>query len=680
MAEALLASQEGLCPMYLALPTPNATLFAGFASTMEYAGIEHTADYKVLPPDVAREAAAPTTCDPSQQHDESEFENGDSVVVAPPISRSPEPDTGSESATRACVNEPAPPTTTTTTGSAAVCNTSSPNYCPIDYHNNVYNDKLQDSTTEDATAAEGDLGDREKVEDPYRNNINTDVDDHNNSALLSLGGGVASTKKRARNHHHNIILQGEGEVAALEKRVCSRLREDTLRISDSDQRRTGAGSTSHQHHQQQQQGVSEAGLPLSYLDLRVIQQQHGRFVSVDASSDSRLQDITGTALYSQEIVKQIAVGSERYIQQLTVGPNNNNNNDMPYPATSSPPNSLEDLRMRHQHHLTENPVDEHASTDGNVLAAQSPPHTFQLHSQGMRIRSDAFPFGVLFPHLTTNKILPEPHFSTSPQLLPFGLPDNHQCREDEDIDKTRNHHEHHSQVNGIDDVIHATLKPEDNVNSSDEPRSERNHHPHHHYLLSRTGASPQHPDHEEYLERHQESSSPEIRRNGRSVSPKDDHLQHHRDVILSGRTQVRDSGGGGGGRTPLLGNSNLSSGTPSAGDNTSSNAASFTHLTSLQPSSSSTPSPLELGGNTTAEDGGGRSGSVLQQLSPAGGNETNDHRGMYATTPTSALEHHHHHHHHLSGLHHTTGFHPHDTSAVSSASALMHSPATNLTR
>lgn len=638
---------------------------------MEYAAIEHTSDYKVLPPDVARETAAPTTCDPSQQHDESEFENGDSLVVAPPISRSPEPDTGSESATRACVNEPAPPTTT---GSVAVCNTSSPNYCPIDYHNNGYSDKLQDSATEDGTAAEGDLGDRERVEDPYRSNINTDVEDHNDSGLLSLRGGVASTRKRTRNLHPNIILQGEGEVAAPEKRACSRLREDTLRISESDQRRTGAGSTSHQ------QGVSEAGLPLSYLDLRVIQQQHGRFVTVDASSDSRLQDITDAALYSQEIVKQVAGGSERYIQQLTAA-HNNNNNDMPYSATSSPPNSLEDLRMRHQQHLTDNPVDDHASTDGTVLAVQSQPHTFQLHSQGMRIRSDAFPFGVLFPHLTTNKILPEPHFSTSPHLLPFGLQDNHQGRGDEDIDKTRSHHEHHSQVNGIDDVIHATLKPEDSVNSSDEPRSERNHHPHHHYLLSRTCASPHHPDHEEYLQRHQESSSPEIRRNGRSASPKDDHLQHHRDVILSGRAQVHDSGGGGGGRTPLLGNSNLTSGTASAGDNTSSNAASFTHLTSLQPSSSSTPSPLELGGNTTAEDGGGGSGSVLQQLSPAGGNETNDHRGMYATTPTSALEHHHHHHHHhLSGLHHTTGFHHHDASVVSSASALMHSPATNLTR
>jgi len=644
---------------------------AGFAATMEYAAVDHTSDYKVLPPDVARQTAAPTTCDPSQQNDESEFENGDSLVVAPPISRSPEPDSGSESATRACVNEPAPPTTTTS--SLAVSNTSSPNYCPIDYHNNGYSDKLPESATEDATAAEGDLGDRERVEDPYRSNINTDVEDHNDRGLLSLRGGVASTRKRTRNHHQNIILQGEGEVAALGKRACSRPREDTFRISESDQRRPGAGSTSHQ------QGVSEAGLPLSYLDLRVIQQQHSRFLSVDASSDSRLQDISDTALYSQEIVKQVAGGSERYIQQLPAA-HNSNNNDMPYSATSSPPNSLEDLRMRHQQHLTDNPVDDHASTDGTVLAVQSPPHIFQLHSQGMRIRSDAFPFGVLFPHLTTNKILPEPHFSTSPQLLSFGLQDNHQGREDEDIDKTRSHHEHHSQVNGIDDVIHATLKPEDSVNSSDEPRSERNHHPHHHYLLSRTCASPQHPDHEEYLQRHQESSSPERRRNGRSASPKDDHLQQHRDVILSGRAQVHDSGGGGGGRTPLLGNSNLTSGTASAGDNTSSNAASFTHLTSLQPSSSSTPSPLELGGNTTAEDGGGGSGSVLQQLSPAGGNETNEHRGMYATTPTSALEHHHHHHHHLSGLHHTTGFHPHDASVVSSASALMHSPATNLTR
>ena len=644
---------------------------------MEYGAIEHTSDYKVLPPDVASETAAPTTCDPSQQHDESEFENGDSLVVAPPISRSPEPDTGSESATCACVNELAPPTTT---GSAAVCNTSSPNYCPIDYHNNEYSDKLQDSAIEDATAAEGDLGDREKVENPYRNNMSTDMDEHNDSGLLSLGGGVASTRKRARNHDQNIILHGE-ELAALEKRRCIRLREDTLRISESDQRRPGAGSSSHQ-----QQGVSEDGLPLSYLDLRVIQQQqHGRFVSVDASSDSRLQGITDTSLYGQEVAKQVAGGSERYIQQLTAGHNNNNNNDMPYSSTSSPPNSLEDLRMRHQQHLAENPADEHASTDGTALAAQSPPHSFQLHSQGMRIRSDAFPFGVLFPHLTTNKILPEQHFSTSPQLLPFGLQDNHQGREDEDTGKTRSHHEHHNQVNGIDDVIHATLKQEDNVNSSDEPRSERNHHPHHHYLLSRAAASPQHPDQEEYLQRHQESSSPEIRRNGRSTSPTDDHLQHHRDVILSGRTQIHNSGGGrgggsgGGGRTPLLGNSNLSSGTASAGNN-SSNAVSFTHLTSLQPSSSSTPSPLGLGGNTTAEDGGGGSGSVLQQLSPTGGNETNEHRGMYATTPTSALEHHHHHHHHLSGLHHTTGFHPHDASAVSSASALMHSPATNLTR
>lgn len=659
--------------MQLASHTFNIALVPGFAATMEYTALERTSDYKVLPPDVAPETAAPTTCDPSLQHNESEFENGDTLVVAPPISRSPEPDTGSESATRACVNEPAPPTTTT--GIASVCNSSSPNYCRVDYHNNGYSDKLQDSAIEDATAAEGDFEDRGKVEDPYRNNISTDVESHCDSSLLSLGGGVASARKRPKNHHQNIILQDEEEVAVLEKRR-TRLREDTLRISESDQRRTGAGRISHQ-----QQGVSEAGLPLSYLDLRVIQ-QHGRFVSIHASSDSRLQDITDSALYGQDVAKQAAGGSERYIQQLTAGHNsNNNNNDMPY-SSSSPPNSLEDLRMRHPQHLAENPADEHGSTDGPVLAVQSPSHSFQLHGQGMRIRSDAFPFGVLFPHLTTNKILADPQFSTSPQLISFGLSDNHQGREDEDIEKTRSHHEHHCQVNGIDDVINATLKPEDSVNSSDEPRSARNHHPHHQYLLSRTGGSPQH---REYLQRHQESSSPEIRRNGRSTSPTDDHL-HHRDVILSGRTQIHNSGGGGGGgsggggRTPLLGNSNLSSGTGSTGNNTSSNADSFTHLTSLQPSSSSTPSPLGLGGNTTAEDGGGGSGSVLQQLSPAEGNETNEHRGMYAATPTSALEHHHHHHHHLSGLHHTTGFHPHDASAVSSASALMHSPATNLTR
>lgn len=649
---------------------------------MEYVPAEHTSGFKVLPPDVATETAALTSCDPSQQHNESEFENGESLVVAPPISRSPEADSGSEPATRACVSEPAPPTTTT--GIAAVCNSISPNYCPVDYHtNNGYGGKLQDQAIEDATAAEGEVEDREEVVDPYRSNTNTDQDNHHNdNGLLALGGGVTSTRKSGVNHHQNIVLQGEeGELVSLEKRRCVRLREDTLPISDRDQHRTGAGSSTHQ-----QQGVTEAESRVSYLDLRVIQHQ-GRYVSIETTSDSRLQNITDTALYDREGVKQAAGGGSRYhLEQLTAG---SNNNDMPYSATTSPPNNLEDVCMRQQQQqLVENSSGEHGAS-GNVVLTAQPPHSFQLHGQGMRIRNDALPFGALFPHLTTNKILTEQHFSTAPQVLSFGIQDNHQNRENEDIiDKTRSHHQHHNQINGIEDVIHASLKPEEEVNSHNESRSERSHHhPPQQYLLSRAGSSPQHPDQEEYLQTHQESSSPETRRSGRSTSPADHHLQHHSNVILS-RTQIHNSGGGGGGggsggrgRTPLLGNSNLSSGTGSAGNNSSSNTTSFTHLTTLQPSSSSTPSPLALGGNTTAEDGGGGNGSVLQQLSPAGDDETNEHRGMYATTPTSALEHHHHqHHHHLSGLHHSAGFHPHDAVAVSSGSALMHSPATNLTR
>lgn len=622
--------------------------------------MEHTSGYKVLPPDVATETAAPTSCDPSQQqHNESEFENGDSLVVAPPISRSPEPDSGSESKTRACVNETAPPTTINST--AAVCNTISPNYCPVDFHNNNgYSDKLQDPSTEDTTEAEGEVDERKESEDPYRSNTSTDQENHHNDdGLLQLEGGVANSRKRHINHHQNIILEGEeGELVTTEKRRCIRFRErDVLHISESDQHRSGAGTSTHQ-----QQGVPEAVSHLSYLDLRVVQDQRGL-------------DVTDT-IYGREGVKQqTAGGCDRHrLVQLTAG---TNNNDMPYSSNTLYP-SLEDLRMRH--HLVESPTDENVNTDGIVLACEGP-YSYELHGQAMRIRSDAFPFGVLFPYLTTNKTISEPHFSTSTQGLSFGSQENHQDRQNQDTtDKARSHHQQHNQVNGIDDVIHATLKPEDEVNSSDETRSERNHHHHHHqYLLSRTGTSPQQ-DQEQYLQRHQESSSPEVRRNGRSASPSDHHLQHHRDVILSGRTQIHNSGGGGGGgeRTPLLSNSNLSSGTASAGNN-SSNTASFTHLTTLQPSSSSTPSPLALGGNTTAENGGGGSGSVLQQLSPAGDDETNGHRGMYATTPNSALDHHHH-HHHLSGLHHSAGFHHHDASAVSSASALMHSPAANLSR
>lgn len=633
--------------------------------------MEHTPEYKVLPSDVATETAAPTSCDPShQQHNESEFENGDSLVVAPPISRSPEPDSGSESKTRACVNEAAPPTTITDT--AAVCNTISPNYCPVDFHNNNgFSDKLQEPSIDDATEAEGEVEEREEAEVPYRRNTSRDRGNHHHdddNGLLELGGGVACGRKRHVNHHQNIILDGEeGELVTTEKRRCVRLREgDVLHISESDQHQTGAGTSSHQ-----QQGAPEAVSHLSYLRVTHQQQQ-----GLEADSDGRL------TLYDREGVKQQTAGAcDRYrLEQLTA---ETNNNDMPYSSTSLPPTGLEDLRMRHQQNLVANPADEHASTESIVLAAQSP-HSYQLHGQGMRIRTDAFPFGVLFPHLTTNKAIAETHFSTSAQGLSFGIQENHQDRDHEETtDKARSHHHQHNQVNGIDEVIHASLKTEDEVNSSDETRSERNHHHlhhhhHHHYLLSRTGTSPQQ-DQEEYLQRHQESSSPEIRRNGRSLSPSD-HLQHHRDVVLSGRTQIHNSGGGGGGgeRTPLLSNSNLSSGTASAGNN-SSNATSFTHLTTLQPSSSSTPSPLALGGNTTAEDGGGGSGSVLQQLSPAEDDETNGHRGMYATTPTSALDHHHQ-HHHLAGLHHSAGFHHHEAVGVSSASALMHSAAANLSR
>jgi hypothetical protein len=575
------------------------------------------------------------------------------------------------------VSEPAPPTTT---GISTVCNSISPNYCPVDYHTNSgYGGKLQERAIEDATVAEGEVEDREEVVDPYSSNTNTDHANHDiDNGLLALGEGVTTAGKSGVNHHQNIILQDEeGELVALGKRRCIRLREDTLHISDSDRHRTAAGNSSHQ----QQQGASEAESHVSFLDLRVIQEQ-GRFVNIETTRDSRPQDIANTALYDGEGVKQAAGGSGRYhVDQLTAAPNSNH---MPYSTSSSPPNNLEDLCMRQEHRLLDNSSAEHSSTGNVALTAQSS-HGFQIHGQGMRIRSDALPFGTLFPHLTANKILTEQHFSAAPQVLSFGIQDSHQNRGNEDIDKSRSHH-HHNQINGIDDVIHASLKPEEEVNSPNDSRSERNrHHPHHQYLLSRAGVSPQHAEQEEYLQGH-EQSSPETRRNGRSTSPAHHHLQHQRNVILS-RTEIDNSSGGGGGgvsggggRTPLLGNSSLSSGTGSTTNNSSSNATSFTHLTTLQPPSSSPTSPLALGASRTAEDGGGGNGSVLHQLSPAGDDETNETRGMYATTPTSALEHHHHQHHHLSGLHHTTGFHPHDAVSVSSASALMHSPATNLSR
>jgi hypothetical protein len=604
---------------------------------MEYVPTEHASGFKVLPPDVATETAALTSCDPSKQHNESEFGNGESLVVAPPISRSPEADSGSEQASCACVSEPEPPTTT---GITTVCNSISPNYCRIDYHtNNAYSGKLQEQTIENATAAEGEVEDRQEVVHPYSGNSNSDQDNHHIDN--GLGGGVLTTGKSHITHHQNIILQDEGQLVTVGKRRCVRLRQDTLHISDSDH---------------QQQGVSEAESHVSYLDLRVIQEE-GRLVGVEATRDSRQQDIADTALYSREDLKQAAGGNSKYVSHLIAGTNNNH---MPYSSTASPQNNVEDQCIRQQH-LVENSPEDHV-----VLATQSP-HGFQLHGQGMRIRSDAFPFGALFPHLTTNKILTEQHFGTASQVLSFGIQDNHQNRENEDIDKSRGHHQHHNQINGIDDVINASLKPEEEVNSPNESRSERNReHTHQHYLLSRGGTSPQHADQEEYLQGHQ---SPETRRNGRSASPTDHHLQHHRNVILS-RNQIDNTGAGG--RTPLLGNSGLSSGTASATNN-SSNATSFTHLTTLQPSSSSPPSPLALGANAA------QGASVLQQLSPAGDDETNEARGMYATTPTSALDHHHH-HHHLSGLHHTAGFHPHDAVAVSSSSALMHPPATNLSR
>lgn len=636
------------------LSTP--LLLAGLAVAMEYdSEMEHTSGYKVLPPDVATEAAAPTSCDPSQRrHNESEFENGDSLLVAPPISRSPEPDSGSESKTCACVNVTAPPTTIS--GAAAVCSTISPNYCPVDFPNNGFSDKLQGPSIEDATEAEGSVEACKAAEDLYRSSSSRDQENGHDNGLLELGGrGVASSRKRHISHHQDIILEGEeGELVTTEKRRYIRLSAgDVLRIGKRDQHRTAGTST----HEQQRVAESVAHLP--YGSLRVTHEQQGLEARNDVTD--------AAALYGRE------GGRDRYrLEQLTAG--HHSNNDMPYSSTSLPPSSLEDVRMRHQQNLVQSRAGEHVNTDGILLATQSP-HSYQIHGQGMRIRSDAFPFGLSFPHLNTIKTIPEPHFSTSTQGLSFGIQENHQSRENQDtIDKARSHN---NRVNGIDDVIHATLKPEDEVNSSDETGSERNHHqPHHQYLLSRADTSPDQ-DNDEYLQRHQETSSPGIRRNRRSASPSDHHLQHHRDVILSGRTHIHNSAGGGGGgeRTPLLSNSNLSSGTASAGNN-SSNTTSFTHLTTLQPSSTSTPSPLALGGNTTAEDGGGGSGSVLQQLSPAGADETDGHRGMYATTPTSTLEH----HHHLPGLHHSAGFHHHDTAAVSSASALMHSPAASLSR
>ncbi|PSN37309.1 hypothetical protein C0J52_21025 [Blattella germanica] len=676
---------------------------------MEYGAIEHTSGYKMMPP----EAAVPSTCDPTQQRNESEFENGDPMTVAPPISRSSEPDNGSDSANRACVEDSEPPTT------AAVCNAiSSSSYLPsVEYHQV---EKLSDPSIEHASVSdhstilvakgssggetEGELGDRQEAEESYHSNTNDHVnndDHHNDNRLLVLGGGVASTRKRSGSpiihlHHQNIIIQGEEEEDQVKRRRV-RIREGDEDCASQEPEQDSEHPaedpspvclvTSDYH--QQGGGVvtteteSSAVTQLSYLDcvrdLRVIHQQD-RFVTLEASDSHlhQLQDITDTALYGRRGVKEVdprLVNSDsvhdrytegHHLEQLTVV---SNNNDMPYSSTSSSANGLEDLRMRH---LDE---DVNIITDGIIVAAQQ--QHFPMHSQQLRIRGEGFSFGALFPHLSK----PDAQYNT-PQILSFSIQHHHDREAEDIIDKSRIH----SQVNGsaIDDVINATLKSEEEVNPSDDARSERTHHQYH--LIT---ASPQHPEQEEYLQQqqqqqhHQESPSPDVSRNGRSTSPEQPgsvlenldtshHLQHHRDVILSGR------GGGEGGR--LLGNSNLSSGAAnSTNNNSGSNASSFTHLTTLQPSSSSTPSPLGLGGNSTAEGAGGGSTSVLQQLSPAGDEDANEHqqhREMYTTTP-SALEHHH--AHHLSGLH-PSGFHPHDAVAVSSASALIHSPAANLPR
>ena len=601
---------------------------------MEYA-IDQTSGYKMLPSDVGSENSVPTTCD-CEQRDESQFENGDSVVVAPPISRSPEPDSGSDSVKRACVEDPAPPTSTT--GTTAVCNIS-PNYCSslpvVEYH---HVEKLAEPSVEEASVAEHTSiaveesgGGREDCDEAgsYHSNTNDQVEDHHNNRLLVLGEGGA--RKRSGSpiiRHQNIILHHEEDQVKRQNLESEHSSPVCLVTSDY------------------QQGES-------YLEcarnLRVIHPQD-RFVTLEPSGGNlhQLQDIADTGLYDREAVKQSAGGdsvdvrysTEPHLEQLTAV----TNDDMPYSSTSSS-NGLEDLRMRH---IVEEGI--HVNTDGIILAAQHP--NFNIHSQQMRIRGDGYSLGALLPHLT--KPLSDPHFNTS-QIVSFSI-HNHDRESEDLIDKSRSHH--HNQINGINDVIGCALKSDEEINVTEEVRVDRSHHQYH--IIT----SPQHPEQEDYLQHHQDSSSPDVSRNGRSSSPEQtgsvlEHIQHHR---------------GEGGR--LLGGTSLSAGTASSANNSASNASSFTHLTTLQPSSSSTPSPLGLGGNTTTEGGGG-SGSVLQQLSPAGDEEANEHqhRDMYATT-ASSLEHHH--SHHLPPLH--SGFHHHDAAAVSSPSALIHSSAANLSR
>nr|CAD7402701.1 unnamed protein product [Timema cristinae] len=594
--------------------------------TADYASLRHDANnYKFSPPDAA------TTHIPSTETDQltSQFENGDSQL-APPLPASPARDNGQGDPAerqRACADEDSPPMI------------PSPDY--LRNNNNILSTALQ----------------------PYKNRSERSTKKFYEQPLerasedlmeaVEDGGGVKGWRKRGRN--------GEEEEAAT---VESKRRKTNDNTEDEEEGLTSPGVTSQSNfhgegERENQGGNGSSVLQHQYLDcardLRVPQHRFQDLEGVHASHyeqvDATLSEEDNTAeVSSQELNHHhhsLREGEETedfhhphdqpppltVIDQIS----GHDNNDMPYsPALCSQAGLLEDLRMRS--------IDESVENDGDHQNLILQNHgSYPHHNQGMRLRqSDPFPFGNLFPHLTKN----DGHYSSQ---LNFVLQqhDHHNNAQQKD-----GHH-----VNGIDDVINATLKHEDvDEDPSDDARQ---------YLVHGSLGAHQHSQQEsDYLDHHhqqqqhtvlqqynRESSlssgeSPDVSRHGGSASPDEQESvlgQYHRDLLVGGKTQVEGK---------LLGN--LGGGGVAA--------SSYTHLTTLQPPPSS---PLEQG--------------VLHQLSPTGVEESADqhhhhhlhqNRDMYATTSSaSSMDH----HHHLSGLHNQVGAFHHDVAVSANSTSLLHS-------
>nr|CAD7444316.1 unnamed protein product [Timema bartmani] len=479
------------------------------------------------------------------------------------------------------------------------------------------------------------------------------------------GGGVKGWRKRGRN--------GEEEEAAT---VESKRRRTNDNTEDEEEGLTSPGVTSQSNFHGEGERENQGGNGSSVLqhhpsqqyldcarDLRVPQHRFQDLEGVHASQyeqvDASLSEGDNTAeVSSQELNHHhhsLREGEETedfhhphdqppsslpVVDQIS----GHDNNDMPYsPALCSQAGLLEDLRMRS--------IDESVENDGDHQNLILQNHgSYSHHNQGMRLRqSDPFPFGNLFPHLTKN----DGHYASQ---LNFVLQQHHQQQHDHHSNAQQKDRHH---VNGIDDVINATLKHED---VDEDPSDDA-----HQYLVHGSLGAHQHSQQEsDYLDHHhqqqhtvlqqynRESSlssgeSPDVSRHGGSASPDEQESvlgQYHRDLLVGGKTQVERK---------LLGN--LGGGGVAAN--------SYTHLTTLQPPPSS---PLEQG--------------VLHQLSPTGAEESADqqhhhlhqNRDMYAATSSaSGMDH----HHHLSGLHNQVGAFHHDAAVSANSTSLLHSTLNN---